>query len=270
LPEGPFRDTDSTRTHCEATLRNLVTRTLLFLFTVSPLPQSAHAQQASPVGVVTAAANATIGNGNVSEGTTVFSGELLKTSDQGHLSVQSGSLQIALGENSSARVFRNLNRTIVELERGTLAYSSKGMNENLTLFALDIRFAPQTSLPVAGQISILSRCDVSVTATRGTIEVTSGRETKTVQETKSYRVLSDFGVDYRDSWQPVLSDYPDFPRDAQYHHSHGHVACVAAATPIQNPVSALAEGHFREIIGGAVGLITGYVLHEAFESPDRP
>jgi len=242
----------------------------LFLFALLLCPNRAHAQKLASAGVVTLATNATIGNGNVSEGATVFSGDLLKTGDQGHLSIQSGSLQFVLGENSSARVFQNLNRTIVELERGTVAYTAKGVNENLTIFALDIRFVPQTSLQVAGQISILSRCDVSLIAIRGAVEVTSGRETKTVQENKSYRVLSDFGVDYRDSWQPVLSDYPDYPRDAQYHHSHGHVACVAAANAAQNPVSALAEGHFREIIGGGIGIITGWGIHEALESPDRP
>jgi len=242
----------------------------LFLFALVLCPNPAHAQQLASAGVVTVATNSTIGNGNVTEGTTVFSGDLLKTGDQGHLSVQSGTLQFALGENSAARIFRNLDRTIVELERGTLAYTAKGVNESVTIFALDIRFAPQTSLQVAGQISILSRCDVSVTAIRGTVDVTSGRETKTVQESKSYRVLSDLGVDYRDSWQPVLNDYPDYPRDTQYHHSHDHVACAAAANNAQKPPFALTGGHFREIIGGAVAIVTSWVVHEALESPDRP
>jgi hypothetical protein len=243
---------------------------LLFLFALGLCPNPAPAGQLASAGVVTLAGNATIGNGNVSEGATVFSGDLLKTGDQGHLSVQSGSMQFVLGENSSARFFKNLDRTIVELERGTLAYTAKGVNENLTIFALDIRFVPQTSLQAAGQISIVSRCDVAATSTRGSVEVTSGKETKTVQEGRSYRVLSDFGVDYRDSWQPVLSDYPDLPRDAQYHHSHGHVACVAAANTVQNPAFPLVDGHFREIIWGGIGIITGWGIHEALESPDRP
>jgi hypothetical protein len=253
-----------------STLKNCNKMALLFLIALGICPNPAPAGQLASAGVVTVAANATIGNGTVSEGATVFSGDLLKTGDQGHLSVQSGSLQFVLGENSSARFFKNLDRTIVELERGTLAYTARGVNENLTIFALDIRFVPQTSLQAAGQINILSRCDVSVISTHGTVDVTSGRETKTVQESKSYRVLPDFGVDYRDSWQPVLSDYPDYPRDAQYHHSHGHVACVATANTVQNPASPLVEGHFREIIGGVVVIITGWGIHEALESPDRP
>src|SRR5580693_10128435 len=126
-----------------STLKNCNKMALMFLIALALCPDPAPAGQLASAGVVTLAANATIGNGTVSEGATVFSGDLLKTGDQGHLSVQSGSLQFVLGSNTSARVFRNLDRTIVELERGTLAYSARGVNENLAIFALDIRFVPQ-------------------------------------------------------------------------------------------------------------------------------
>ncbi len=228
----------------------------------------ASAQQPTPVGVITAETGATVGNANVTEGATVFSGDLLKTGDQGRLNVQCGTIQFAMGENSSIRLFRNGNRTIVEIERGTLAYSFKGGAEDLALFALDIRIVPKTNVSAAGQVSIISRCDVHVTAIHSTIEVTSGRETRTIEETKSFRVLSDSGVDYRDSWQPVLADYPDYPRDALYHRSHSHVACPAGVW--RAPVVAAAKSHFGEVVGVIGGIITGPVVHEAFESPDRP
>jgi hypothetical protein len=249
-------------------MKNCAKLTLLFLFALGVCPYLGRAQRLSPAGVVTVASNATIGNGAVSEGATVFSGDLLKTGDQGHLSLQSGTVQLVLGENSSARVFKNLNRILVEIERGTLVYTTKGANEDLMLFALDIRIVPKTGVPAAGQISIVSRCDVSVTAVRSTIDVTSGREAKTIEETKSFRVFSDVGVDYRDSWQPVLTDYPDYPRDAEYHRSHSHVACAAA--PYQAPISALGQGHFREIAMGIAVLIGIPPIIKALESPDRP
>jgi hypothetical protein len=226
------------------------------------------AQQLAPIGVVTNSIKAMIGSAAVSEGATVFSGDLLRTGDQGRLSVQSGTVQFALGENSSARIFRNGTRTIVEIERGTLAYTAKGANEDITLFALDVRMVPKTVLPAAVQVSIISRCEVTVTAFRSTIDVTSGRETRTVEESGSFRVLSDFGVDYRDSWQPVLADYPEYPREAGYHRSHGHVACPAAVW--QAPVTAMAGGHFREIAIGIALIVTIPAVHEVFESPDRP
>lgn len=248
---------------------NFATKPALFLFlALSLCPNLGQAQQLAPAGVVTASINSTIGSALVSEGVTVFSGDLLRTGDQGRLNVQSGTVQFVLGENSSARIFRNGTRTIVEIERGTLAYSAKGANEEIILFALDVRIVPRTGLLAAGQVSIISRCDVTVTAARSTIDVTSGRETRTVEESRSFRVISDFGVDYRDSWQPVLADYPEYPREAEYHRSHGHLACPAAAR--QSPVSALAGGHFREIAIGIALIVTIPAVHEVFESPDRP
>lgn len=228
----------------------------------------AHAQQLAPVAVVTSSMNSTIGSAAVREGTTVFSGDLLRTGDKSHLNVQSGTVQFTLGENSSARIFRTGTRTVVEIERGTLAYTAKGANEDLSLFALDVRIVPKTVLPAAGQVSIISRCGVSVTAVRSAIEVTSGRETRTVDESRSFRVISEFGVDYRDSWQPVLADYPEYPREAEYHRSHGHVACPAAAW--QGPRSPVGIGHFREIVIGIALIGAVPAIHEVFESPDRP
>jgi hypothetical protein len=234
-----------------------------------PFVLGARAQEATPVGAVTASNNATIANGSVSVGSTVFSGDLLKTGDQGAMAVQAGSLQFTLGPDTSVRLFRVANRTMVELESGTIAYTAKGINEDLTLFALDIRFVPQTNVPAAGQINIVSRCHIIASAVHSTIEAKSGRETKTIEETKSYTVLSDFGVDYKDSWQPVLADYPDYPRDAQYHHSHSHVACPAGVWNTSKVAPALTS-HFAEAAGVGAGIVTIVVVHKIFESSDRP
>jgi hypothetical protein len=85
-------------------------------------------------------------------------------------------------------------------------------------------------------------------------------------------VTSELGVDYQDSWQPVPADYPEFPRDAQYHHSHSHAACPAAYTnQTHNPVkSAIGDGHFGEI---AIGISIGVsipIIKCALESPHKP
>lgn len=243
----------------------------LVLATLGPSVAFAQTQQVAPSGVVTVASRAMLGNQSVSVGSTVFSGDPLRTEDEGRLNVQSGTVQIALGPNTSVRLFHNINRMIVEVERGSIAYTAKGTNEDLTIFALDIRLVPKTNVLASGQVTIVSRCDVNASAIHSTIEVTSGRETRTIEETKSFRVLSEFGVDYRESWQPVLADYPDFPRDAEYHKSHSHVACPAGVwQAAKSPVSALGAGHFQEVIGGALGIITWISVSEAFESAERP
>jgi hypothetical protein len=96
------------------------------------------AQQAEPAGAVANANNATAGT-LVSSGTTIFSGDLLKTGDAGRLQVQSGTMQFVFDANSAARIFRSGNRVVVELERGLVSYSAKGVSGNLTLFAQDIK-----------------------------------------------------------------------------------------------------------------------------------
>jgi hypothetical protein len=236
------------------------------------LAGTASAQTLTPAGVVTAAQAARAGSSAVSEGATIFSGDLLKTEGNGSIQVQAGKIKLALGENSSMRIFRQENRTIVELERGLVSYAASGTGESITLYAQDVKFVPDTTKPASGQITIRSRCELGAAAVRSSMEITSGKESKTLEESKSFTVTSEVGIDYRDSWTPMLSDYPDFPREAAYHHSHAHTACPAAFLNHAHrpPLSALATGHFRELAIGVTAVVTAIVVDEALESPDRP
>jgi hypothetical protein len=254
-------------------LRNLSFFTVLALaFGLSA--DACFAQQAPQppqAGIVTLAANATDGGSSISEGATVFSGDLLKTGDSGRLQVQVGTIQFVLNGSSSARIFHAGTRTLVEVERGTLAYSARGTNEDLVLYAQDIKIVPRTNAPANGQIDINTRCSVIITSMHNPIDVTSGKETRTIEETKSFRAISEVGVDYNDKWQPVLTDYPEYPRDAEYHHSHGHVACPAAyVTQARHIPIAGGSGHFVELAAGTIAVVTAIGVHAAYESPDRP
>jgi hypothetical protein len=233
---------------------------------------SAAAQTLSPAGVVVVAQAAQVGNTTLTQGSTVFSGDLLRTGDKGATQVQVKQVRIALGGNSSMRIFRQDERIVVELEAGALTYAAPGAGENVTIFAQDVKFVPDTSISAEGQITVKSRCELSATAVRSKLEATSGRETRTIEESKSFSVTSEIGVAYQDSWQPVPADYPEFPRDAQYHHSHSHAACPATYTnqtnnKIKPPIN---DGHFREIatvlvLGPTIPIIIG-----ALESPHKP
>jgi hypothetical protein len=246
---------------------------LAFLFFLAALPRTASAQQQLvPVCIVSAAQNATLGGTNLSVGSTAFSGDLLATGDNGQLQLQCKSVRFTLAANTSSRVFQLGARIIVELEKGTLMYADPGDSLDLTLYSQDLRIVPQTSQPAMGEIHVPNRCHIDVKAIKSTIDVTSGRETKTIEETKSYEVTSEIGVEYRDSWKPVERDYPEYPRDAEYHHSHGHVACAAAAAPqsARPPLQALGEGHFKELVIGIGAIFIIPPIIKALESPDRP
>ena len=233
---------------------------------------AASAQESPRPCTVSAAQNATIGGLNLSEGSTVFSGERLATGVGGEVRVQCGGIRLALRENSAMRAFQTGTKTIVELEHGTVLYATLGNSEDLTIYSLDIRVVPATSRPAMGQVSSPSHCQISVYPTKSSATVTSGRETKVIEESKSYEVTAVEGIDYREDWKPILSDYPEFPRDADYHHSHSHVACAPAYANNTNrpPVQAVGQGHFREIAIGIIGGVSIIPIKKALESPDRP
>ena len=207
----------------------------------------------------------------MSNGATIFSGDLIKTGGAGQMQVQSGTMQFVFDANSVARIFKTGDRVMVELEQGSVSYSAKGVSENLTVFAQDIKFVPRTMELAVGQISIASRCEVRATPLRSTLTATSGKETRTIETNRSYNVFSEVGVDYNDSWKPTLQDYPEYPRDAEYHHSHSHVACSPSAKQTQRPpVFGGSQGHFEFVAVGIVAVPTVIALIKALESPDKP
>ena len=208
----------------------------------------------------------------MSEGSTVLDGEHLATGRGGELRVQCDTIRLVLKESSAMRIFHAGNQTVVEFEHGTLGYSTSGHSEALTIYSLDVRVVPTTSQPSTGQISSPSHCELTVYAIQNSVTVTSGGETRVIEESKSFAVRADEGVDYDDDWKPVLRDYPEFPRDADYHHSHRHVACAPAYArqARKPPIGAASAGHFREV---AIALIVGgsiIAIKKGFESPDRP
>src|SRR5215470_9176813 len=162
--------------------------------------------QTSIAGVVTLANRASLAGANVTSGTTVFSGDLVTTDDDGQIQIQAGRSKISLQPQSSFRVFRAGERLVVELERGTMMYVTPTGGE-LTIYALDARMLPADASGGTGQVSIVSRCEMKATSQVSTLDVTSGKETKTIEEGKTYTVRSDFGIEYHDSWKPVPSEY---------------------------------------------------------------
>jgi hypothetical protein len=226
--------------------------------------------QDSAAGVVVQANHGQLGGANVSSGASIFSGDLLQTDEEGQIQIQVGRTKLVLQQSSALRLFRAGGHAVVELDRGAINYATPGVGEELVIFALDVRLVPTRGTATAGQVTVVSRCEVHATSQTGTVEVTSGKETKTVEETKTYSVRSDFGVEYHDSWKPIPDDYPDFDPNSKYHRSHSHGPCgLAESQPSQTPARPLG-GHFKlaaAIIGGGV---TCLALCRDFVSPDKP
>jgi hypothetical protein len=180
-------------------------------------------------------------------------------------------VRLSLSPDSEMRVFQYQTITSVEVEQGVVAYSTLGQSEDLALYALDVKIVPDTKQPTFGQVDVASPCELSVQSIKGSVAVTSAKETKIVEESKAYDVTPKLGVNYSDNWRPVLEDYPDYPREAKYHESHHHVACAAA--PLQNASirPAFTSSSFREIavVGGLAGT-SAILWYLESESPSKP
>jgi hypothetical protein len=225
--------------------------------------------QTSVAGVVTLANQALLAGSTVSPGATVFSGDLVATEEEGQIQVQAGRIKLTLLPQSSFRIFRAGEIVVVELERGGMTYSTAA-GDDLTIYALDARLVPERAGGATGQVTVVSRCEVKATSQTHTLEVTSGKETKTIEETKTYSVRSEFGIEYHDSWKPVPADYPEFDPNSRYHRSHSHSACGLVAKENGPAPKAALGSHFKVAAAVVAVGVTCLVLCPDFESPDKP
>jgi len=225
--------------------------------------------QTSVAGVVTLANQALLGGASLSDGATVFSGDLISTQEEGQVQIQAGRVKLTLQAEGSFRVFRAGERVVVELERGTMTYAVTA-SDDLTIYALDTRLAPEHADGASGMVTVVSRCEVKATSQKQTIAVTAGKETKTIEETKTYTVRSEFGVEYHDSWKPTPSDYPDFDPNSTYHHTHSHSACGLVAKEGDSGAKQALGSHFKLAAAVIAGGVTCLVICRDFESPSTP
>jgi len=189
--------------------------------------------QTSPIGAVTQSSGGHLNNTGASVGTTIYAGDRLSTEAAGTLTLRSGPVQLTLPEDSV--VFMNQDGATLSalIQRGSVAFRVEN-GGSLRINAVDVRVRPQSSVLTAGQVT-LENCAVVVTSRVQSLEVTAGKETKIVEEGKSYRVSIPGTCGSR-------SNLPPSP--------------VIQSRFLAIPI--------------AVGVITIIAVHEALESPDRP
>ena len=240
------------------------TACLAALFAVFALQSPARASQApnAPLGMVGNANAAKIGSSLTSEGVTVYSGDALSTENGGVLQVRIGAISFELQSDSSAHLYRAPYGAVLELNSGSVVYSTPGNSQNLVIVAEDVRVTPSVSQADYGRVAIEDKCNVRVESDRGQAEVRVGSESKTVEEGKAYKVRAENSISYR----KYLS-----PDDNDYHRYHEHAPCAAAYQAVKGrPPLAPAQSHFLYAVGGAAVLITIIGATEVFESPHRP
>jgi hypothetical protein len=190
--------------------------------------------QTAPAGVILQSASARLNTTDAAAGTTVYDGDRLETQEKGALSLQSGQVQLTLSEDSL--LWMNHENLILtpSLQRGTVMFRAE-TGAGVEIRAEDVRVRPQSPVLTVGQVT-LEKCDVLVSARTQSLEVTAGKETKILEEGKTYRVVR---------------------------------ANACGSTPNQAPL-AVGQTRFYLIVGGIIGGVLIPPIIKVLESPDRP
>jgi hypothetical protein len=143
--------------------------------------------QTAPAGVVLQSASARLNTNDAAAGSTIFDGDRMETQEKGALSLRSGQVQLTLSEQST--VWMNHENLILTptLQRGTVTFRAE-TGTGVEIRADDVRVRPHSPVLTVGEVT-LQDCDVFVTARTQSLEVTAGKETKILEEGKTYGVV---------------------------------------------------------------------------------
>jgi len=211
-----------------------MSRRILAVALFSLLLGAALPAQLPPSGVVLQSVNAHLNTADVAIGTTVFDGDRLETQEKGALNVRSGQVQLTLSEQSTVWMNHEDLMLVPTLQRGTVTFRAEA-GTGVEIKADDVHVRAHSPVLTVGEVT-LKECDVLVTARTQSLEVTAGKETKILEEGKTYRVVR-------------------------------KGACAAA---LSHPAQAVGQSRFFVApVATAVGIAI-WTIHKGLESPDRP
>jgi hypothetical protein len=149
----------------------------------------AYAADEKPLGLVTQAENAHIGNAKVAIGTTIFPGDTLATEAGGALRLNFGSSQLYLLSASSATLSQNASATMVHalVGHGTVGFSSNG-TDHIELEIPQGILRAANGEPAYGQVTIVGPLEVVISTYRGTLSLDHDGEVRDIPAGRSYRV----------------------------------------------------------------------------------
>src|ERR1700676_5416082 len=181
---------------------------------VNPL----HSAQNEAAGVVLDARWAHVGGTDLTNGTSLYSGDVVTTESEGHAQLRVHQTKFELIGESDGAFFPGANGAVAELSHGTLIVGLNNPSESFEIFASDVRIVPKTERPVLAEIIMNATCDVQIKVMHGNLVATAGKETKTLEEGHFYDVIPEFSVN--DSRNPAISPVP-----CAYTRGHQHGAC---------------------------------------------
>jgi hypothetical protein len=145
----------------------------------------------APMGIVTGAQHAVIGNVAAIDGTSIYDGDTLATEATGALRVRFGASQMILGSNSEVTFHKTDAGVSATLVRGDVRFASMpgSILEVRTLKTVVIH--PKGNQPATGQLSLINATTFEVGSTKGDLDVSVNGVNHDVSESKAYQVNID-------------------------------------------------------------------------------
>jgi hypothetical protein len=151
-----------------------------------PASASPTSPASAPLGFVMQAANPQYGVDVPSSGATVYDGDRLQTG-AGTLRVRLGGPQMYMSENTTAQVHGLPKGFSADLGAGSVVVSST-QGQNFQLVADGVSIRPADAQGAVAQVTRVNSNELLLSSTRGSIEVSMGDESKTIEAGSSYRV----------------------------------------------------------------------------------
>jgi hypothetical protein len=171
-------------------MRELSRCCLIAILIAGLLNVPAFAANEKPLGLVTQAQDAQIGNSKVAVGTTIFPGDSLATEIGGTLRMKVGTSQLYLLSSSSATLAQNSDIVHAVVGRGTVGFSSNG-TDKLELEIPEGIVRAADGQPAYGQVTITGPQEVVISAYRGALILDNDGDIHMIAAGKSYRVTMD-------------------------------------------------------------------------------
>ncbi len=197
-----------------------------------------------PLGIVTHAERAHVGEAAASVGSTIYDGDQLSTEAGGVLRISGPALTLQLDAQSILMLRHPAtteDRIEADLACGTLVFSA-ARNGSISVVANDALIRPAANVATMAHIRVVNLKELRIYAQRGALEFSYHGESEAIAEGAAYRVL----LDPSEKEATALESEPANKKPAKVHHKFLLIA-----------------------IGTAAGIAIPVVIHE-LESPDKP
>ncbi len=145
------------------------------------------------LGVVMQARSASLSNGPVSAGASLFDGDRLSTEVDGALTLRSGASMVYLGRESRVTLHNATGEpksAQVNLSAGTIVFST-AKSATMEICADEAHIRPATGAATLAQVTVSGPKALFVYARRGALQISYHEDSEIIAEGDSYRVVLD-------------------------------------------------------------------------------